>query len=205
MSEVLWHAVEAREALEAAGTAELSDAARALLVDGLAPARFLDALVSEKLFLDAIRFLATALPAREAVLWASKSAREVHGEAPSAAIEAAIQAAERWASEPDEPNRREAEKAARVAGANTPAGCASLAAFWSGGSLAPESSPGVVPPPSHLTARGVTAAVMLAAVIREPEKAEEHYRNLLAIGSEIATGRLRFSTVLASTPSIKPT
>jgi hypothetical protein len=83
---------------------------------------------------------------------------------------AAVQAAERWVADPSEANRRAAQAASEAAGLGTPAGCAAMAAFWSGGSLAPPEAP-VVPPGEILTAHGSAGPVMLAAVLTEPQKA----------------------------------
>src|SRR5215472_14360491 len=54
---------------------------------------------------DALAFCAYLLPRREAVWWASQCVRALLGE-PTAADEAALQAAEAWVREPAEANRR---------------------------------------------------------------------------------------------------
>jgi hypothetical protein len=46
-----------------------------------------------------------------------------------------------------------------------------------------------VPPPEHVTAHLVASALMIAAVIREPEKADEKYAAFLRTGLEVAAGR----------------
>jgi hypothetical protein len=68
----------------------------------------------------------------------------------------------------------------------SPAGCAGLAAFVSGGSLGPPEGP-VVPPAEDLTAKAVAGAVTLAADAEEPEQAAENFRNFLNQGLEVAT------------------
>ncbi len=87
--------------------------------------------------------------------------------------------------------RRAAQAAAEVAGLEAPAGCAAMAAFWSGGSLGPPNVP-VVPPGDTLTAHGAGGAVMLAAVKREPEKAAERHRKFIAMGMDVAGGTNRW-------------
>jgi hypothetical protein len=77
--------------------------------------------------------------------------------------------------------------AAEAATFGTPAGCAAVAAFWSGGSLGPPNVP-AIPPGEYLTAHGVAGAVMLAAVAPEPEKAPGKYRGFLALGVEVSNG-----------------
>jgi hypothetical protein len=164
----------------------LSDAAKQLLQDHLTLLPFLQVLVSRELFLDALRLLAHALPKREAVWWACRCARLERAELPPAEA-AALEAAEAWVKDPSEANRRAAQAAAEAAEFTTPAGCAAIAAFWSGGSLSPPEAP-VVPPGETLTAQGVANAVLMAAEARQPEKAREHYSQFFTEGIGVATG-----------------
>jgi hypothetical protein len=179
--------IEAKTAAELAGQLELSEAAGAMLRDGIAPAEYLDLLMAGGQWADAIRLLALALPKREAVWWACGCARKA-SPAPSPAAEAALAAAEAWVAEPTEERRRVAFPAAEKAQFGTPAGCAALAVFLSGGSLAPPEI-AAVPPAEDLTGKTVAGAVLLAGVITEPEKASEKYRAFLADGLAIAEGK----------------
>jgi hypothetical protein len=183
--------VTAKTAAEVCKHFPLGDEAKGLLRDGQTPAQFLDVLIEKEQFIDAIRFLAHALPKREAVWWACLCGRSVAGSSPPPNIAAALQAAEKWVGDPSEDNRRAAMPAAEAAELKTPAGCTAMAAFWSGGSLAPPNVP-VVPPGEYLTAHGAGSAVMLAAVQSEPEKAKEKYRKFLAEGTEVAKGTKRW-------------
>jgi hypothetical protein len=179
--------VTAKTAAEVCKHFQLGDEAKKLLRDGMTPRQFLDVLVQKEQFPDAARFLAHALPKREAVWWACLCARQAAGSNLPAKPAAALQAAERWTADPSEDNRRKAQAAAEAAEMGTPAGCAAMAAFWSGGSLAPPNVP-AVPPGEFLTAHGVAGAVMLAAVITQPEKAPEKYRKFFALGTEVGNG-----------------
>jgi len=183
--------ITAKTAAEVCKHFALGDEAKKLLRDGLTPAQFLDTLIEKQQFPDAVRFLAHALPKQEAVWWACVCARSVGGSNPPPKIAAALQAAEKWVADPSEGNRRAAMPAAEAAEFKTPAGCAAVAAFWSGGSLAPPNVP-AVPPGEYLTAHGVAGSVMLAAVQSEPEKAPEKNRKFLAQGIEVAKGTLRW-------------
>ena len=169
----------------------LSAEARPWLRDGQTPRQFLDQLVEKKLNVDAIRFLGHALPKREAVWWASQCVRSVAGTDPPPEVKAALRAAEQWVTDPNEENRRKAFAAAEAAGLGTAAGCTAVAAFWSGGSLGPANLP-VIPPGEHLTARGVSGAILLALVLAEPEKAAEKASRFLAQGIGVADGRNRW-------------
>lgn len=179
--------VTAKTATEICKPLKLEDEAKKLLRDGLTPRQYLDLLLEKQLFADAAKFLALALPKREAVWWACLCARAVLGPNLPPKLATAVQAAEKWVTDPSEDNRRATMPAAEAAEMGNPAGCAAMAAFWSGGSLAPPNVP-VVPPPDHLTAHGVAGAVMLAAVLKEPEKATEKFRKFFAQGIEVANG-----------------
>jgi hypothetical protein len=172
----------------------LSDEARPLLREGQSARQFLSALVEHGQFADAARFLAHFLPKREAVWWACQCVRLLNVSGPA---EAALQAAERWAASPTDEHRRAAFPAAEAADIGTPAGCAAAAAFWSGGSLAPPNLP-PVPPAEHLTPTTVANAVLLAAVVTEPEKAADKFRRFFAVGVEVAAGANRWKETPAA-------
>jgi hypothetical protein len=183
--------VTARTAAEVCKHFALGEEAARLLRDGLTPRQFLDQLLERQLFPDAARFLAHALPKREAVWWACLCSRAAAGANPPAKPAAAQRAAEKWVADPSEENRRAAQAAADEATLGAPAGCAAMAAFWSGGSMAPPGVP-AVPPGEHLTAHGVSGAVMLAAVLADPATAPEKYRRFFAQGLEVASGASRW-------------
>ncbi len=179
--------VLAARATDIAVPAKLNAAAMALLDPNFPPAAFLEELMRQGLHTDAVRFLAHALPKREAVWWACLCVRDtVTPETPPASI-VALQAAEKWVYTSNEDNRREAMTRAEADGFNTPASWAAVAAFWSGGSMAPPNVP-VVPPGETLTAAAVSGAILLAAVQREPERALEKYQRFLEYGIDIANG-----------------
>jgi hypothetical protein len=169
-----------------ATVAELGEEAMALLRPDLHPLDFVALLMEKALFPDAVRFVAHALPKREAVWWGWVCARRATGENPPPKIKAALDATERWIAQPNEDNRRLAMAAAEKAELGTAAGCAGLAAFFSGGSLAPPDAP-PVPPGEFLAAKAVAGAVIFAAVAKEPEKAPEKFRSFVAQGVEVTT------------------
>jgi hypothetical protein len=166
--------------------AELGEEAMALLRPDLHPLDFVALLMEKALFPDAVRFVAHALPKREAVWWGWVCARRAAGENPPPKIKAALDATERWIAQPSDDNRRSAMAAAEKAELGTAAGCAGLAAFFSGGSLAPPDAP-AVPPGEFLAAKAVAGAVIFAAVAKEPEKAPEKFRSFVAQGVEVTT------------------
>lgn len=166
---------------------DLEEAAKALLNATLSPGQFLELLMANEHHADAVRFLARALPKREATWWACLAVRSAFGGQEWPERVKALTAAEQWVYKPSEENRRLCMGAAEAAGFDNPASWAAMAAFWSSGSLAPPEAP-VVPPAEHLTGKAVAGSVMLSAVLTEPEKSAEKYRLFLAQGIDIARG-----------------
>jgi hypothetical protein len=183
--------ITAKTAADICKNFKLEEPAKKLLRDDMSPRQFFDVLMEQQQYLDAVRLLAYGLPKQEAVWWACQCARSIAGATPPPKIAAALDAAEKWVADPSEDNRRAAQTAAEAAEMGTPAGCAAIAAFWSGGSLGPPNVP-VVPPGEYLTAHGVAGSVMLAAVQTEPVKAPEKYRKFFDLGVAIATGSNRW-------------
>jgi hypothetical protein len=169
--------------------AELGEEAMALVRPEMHPLDFVALLMEKALYPDAVRFIAHALPKREAVWWGWVCARRAAGDNPQPKIKAALDATEKWIAQPSEENRRGAMAAAQAAELSTAAGCAGLAAFFSGGSLAPPEAP-VVPPGEFLSAKAVSGAVIFAAVAKEPERAPEKFKSYVAQGVEV-TNRVK--------------
>lgn len=186
----------ARSAIEVGQRASLSDSARALLRDGQTARQFVDELVKKADFAQAGLFLAHALPKAEAVWWACQCVRHAQAAATPVA-QAALKAAELWVTNPTDENRRAAYTASEAAGVATPAGCAALAAFLSGGSLAPPNI-AEVPPAEHLTAEAIAGVIALTAVIKEPEMAAERQQQFFALGLDVANGTNRWPSDAAA-------
>ena len=180
--------VEAKTAAEVCRRFELSEPAQALPRDGLSPAAFLERLIDERHLLDAIRVLAYALPKRESIWWAACCAAAALGPTITPEQQAALETTRRWCAAPSEELRRAAMAAAEKAQLKNPAGCAALAVFLSGGSLAPPAAP-VVPPADDLTPQIVAGAILMAGVYSQPEQAEQKYLRFLEQGVAIAAGK----------------
>lgn len=180
--------IEAKSATAIGQLIELEDDARALLSEGQTPADYIQLLQDKKLYADAIRFLAIALPKREAVWMACLAARSMMPKENVPPQElATLTAAEEWVYQPTEDNRRKAMAFAEAAEFKTASSWAATAAFWSAGSMSPPDAP-VVPPAFDLTAKAVTGAVLLAVALAEPEQMDDVYKRMLAIGLNIAEG-----------------
>jgi len=95
-------------------------------------------------------------------------------------------AVERWVSNPDEENRRAAKIAVDKEGLESPSASLALAAFFSGGSIAPANLAPVAPA-DHITPQFVAGAIIVSAVKNRPEKAPEKYRAFLQKGMALMT------------------
>ena len=165
---------------------KLSDRAKKILPSKSAPLQFLDVLVRSELFEDATRFLAQALPQREAVGWAYLCARHAHGSQLAAQAETALAAAADWLLDSSEASRLVAQKAALKAGLGTPAGRVCAAAFLSG--LDHDLPAPLRKPSKNYTAVGVTATVLCSAVWGETAKNSERFGRFLTEGRLVAGG-----------------
>lgn len=166
-----------------------SPEARALLAPGLAAADFVAALLDAELYPDAAGFVGQWLGKRDAVAWACLAARKALPDAAPPKERAALEAAERWLKEGDEPGRRACEAAAEALGYGTAGAMAAAAAFWTGGSLGPAGIP-PVPPADDLPGKGAAGAVLLAGASAAPDVAGR-LRDLVWLGVDIAEGRHR--------------
>ena len=164
----------------------LSGEAQAVLDPAMPPLAFLDALSARDLYADAVQFLSRALPKREAVWWSCLCARDLPADDKQPELGGGLSAAEAWVYKPNEDNRRKAEKAANAIKASHPARWTAMAAFWSGGSLAPPGAP-EAKPPEDFTAKAVAGAILLAAGL-DPKETDARNRRFLAAGIDIAKG-----------------
>jgi hypothetical protein len=155
--------------------------------DQLAPARFFRMLRTQACEAEAALFLAQALPRYEAVLWADGVIGEIAPTLPPA-HQPAIAAVRAWLADPSEANRRAAGEQAGPTDPPAAATLCALAAFHTGGSVAPPDQP-AVPPPRGATGRFAGAAVIVAAALSDDPAAA--LRRALDDGERIASGAAR--------------
>lgn len=175
-----------KTAAEAVAGLDLSPEGRALLLPDLSPQGFLALLADGEHFGDAIRTLAFLLPVREGAWWACVTAGAALA-APSAAEVQCLERCAAWVYAPDEERRYACMDAAEAAQLNGPAAYAALAAFWSGGSLAPAGLPDA-PADPRLGPIAVGASVLLAISAGPPLQLKERFAAALARGMDIANG-----------------
>ena len=151
----------------------LVDSARALVKAGLAE--------------DAVSVLAQSLSRRGAAWWACRVARLEAGGAPAPKELRALEIAEAWVRQPEQLKAYAAQDAANVVGLASPAGCAALAAFLAGESIAPPHLD-PLPPLPHLAGMAAAGAVKLAAARRAPADPKQELLKLIDAGFAIASG-----------------
>jgi uncharacterized protein DUF6931 len=202
-----WPRVTAKRAREICAHYRTGDEARALLASDPGPHAFLQALVQQQRHGDAIRFLAHALPAREAVWWGAlclwRAADSRADKLPSVQREA-LRASVVWVLEPSEEHRRGAEKAGRQATLECAAGCFAMAAFWSGGNMAKPGLP-PVPAPPFASAKSVGGGILLASVLKGGLPSTNYQQRFVELGVQIADGKFLWddSAVLQALPASK--
>ncbi len=180
--------VQAATANEVCLSFDLDEEVTLLLQEDQTPAQFLQTLIDHAYLADAARFLAFALPKREAVWLACLAAHSVVDESTSEAEMKALTLTEQWVYKPTEECRRTLMDIAETAGLDTPAGFAAASAYWSGENIAPADLHPVPPPPAGITGKMVWGAMVLAAYHKAPELANDRYRTYISQAIDIANG-----------------
>jgi hypothetical protein len=137
--------------------------------------------------IEATRVFAHALPKREAVWWACMCATHTSPADIAERDRKARELSEAWVRQQSDEIRRAAMEEAKRAGFQSPEAWAAVAAFWSGDSLTPLSTPPVAPP-AHLTGVAVAGAVALASVRGAPNRQKQRLALFLQSAHDIAAG-----------------
>ncbi len=180
------------KAADVCKSVELGPAATAKLTDAQTVKEFVELLLHEELFPDAMQVLGHWLPKPRAVWWACLSIRKVSSPSELKPLQAPLLAAEKWVADPTDANRRAAGAAAEAQQYRTSAALAAMGAFHTG-SLGPPGQP-VVPPAEGVTGRVTGAAVTIAALASKPELAAEKYRSFAALAFELGEPKVRTTT-----------
>lgn len=178
--------VTASSAAEICALVDLPAEATRFLVPDLSPQAFLSLLAEAEQVGNAVRFLAFALPVREAIWWAAIVAQS-HLATPTALERACLERAAAWVYDPSDEKRRAAMELAETAKFEGAAAYAALAVFWSGGSLAPVDLPEVLPDP-RLGHIGAGASVLLSLTAGDPMGLARRFEAALTRGIDIANG-----------------
>jgi hypothetical protein len=145
------------------------------------------ALVKAGLAEDAVSVLAQSLSRRGAAWWACRVARLEAGGSPTPKELRALETAEAWVRHPEQLKAYAAQDAANMAGLANPSGCAALAAFLAGESIAPPHLD-PLPPLPYLAGMAAAGAVKLAAARRAPAEPKQELLRLIDAGFAIASG-----------------
>jgi hypothetical protein len=170
--------------VEIADLAKMSKAARALARDDLSPSRYVELLEKQKLFRDAVLFLAYGLPAQLSIRWGCRCCREFLTEQQIEETKVSLEAAETWTESPSDESRWAARDAAEKDGVRTPADLLAMAIFFSGGSVTPPNTP-ETPPPAYVTQKMTAGSIQVSVLTNAPEKADERYKKALQISREV--------------------
>ena len=166
---------------------ELSEAARKLLVPGIAAEAYFDAMVKAELYPDTIRYTARLLSGPQGVWWGCLCvwhAAKPAGGSPGAA---AVRAAVAWLREPTDAHRRAAGDAGKAAGPADPAGLLGYAAFLSDGSMSPAGQTEVKPPPGA-AAVCVANAVLGASRVGPASGTAHRQKTFLGLAVDVYRG-----------------
>lgn len=185
--------IQASHAVDLAGSAKLSDPARALLKPALTPKDYLAELLERKLFKDAYSFLVVGLPLREAVWWGALCLRQSHGDVSVPGPDRiALRAAVEWVLEPTAETRRVALAAGKEAGLNSASGCLALAAGQTPAALATPTAP----PTAHPAVRYLRRAVLLASVHGDPRVLGPYAEHFVKLGLGVAAGEYTWKRLI---------
>ena len=151
----------------------------------------LQSLINHAYWFDAATLLSHAMPQREAAWWATRVCREYLDEnavegPDRAEQETVLTLCREWVVDPVEEARMAAYSAAMTIPNRVPAHWAGMSVFWATGNITPDSGV-ITPPPPYLYARGVSAAIDLAANLTFHAR-EEAYSDALGRGVDIASG-----------------
>jgi hypothetical protein len=161
----------------------LSPIALDLLGARMTSVQFAEVLMAKSHFEDAIRVFANVLPVRTAVGWVLACIRQARADSVGSSAEA-VPPIVKWLETPTDDHRRAAFAVAEAVGINKPVGCLGMAVYLSGGSMGPTSAPEVLPP-AGVAARGLVGALMMAAVLNEPQAAPTKVRLFAEAGARL--------------------
>ena len=133
----------------------------------------------------ALHFIAHCLPRLDAVRWLAAGIASMAATSVARRL-AARKAVNRWLAEPSDANRRLAYSAGETAGFDSAEGCACLAVFLSGGSLAPATQEQAVPAPPAVFGQALAGAVLLAALNDDPPNLASRLDAALAQAEQLA-------------------
>ena len=175
-------------ASEIAEQLQMADEHQLLAAQVKSGPEFVALLAEHSAFAQAVRVQAHLLERRLAVWWGLLCVDDASNPPLPPPEAAAVKAARTWVEQPGESNRRHCEAVASKTKYDGPGSWLAMAAYWSGGSIAPPEM-AEVPPDEKLTGQAVTSSLMIAAVLHDPTKAKARYRSYLAKALDVSSGK----------------
>ncbi len=169
-------------------TYEPSDEILAVVTPQMSPDEFLQTAIAHNLYLDAVIFVAHALPLRESIYWAYLTVEFLKDKFSPQELQV-LASVKEWFSSPDDLTRRQNGQLAEDLKLKTGPAWLAEAVFWSGGSILPPESP-ATEPPSYLYAKAVIGAISLSISLEEedPNVIKNNYIHVLKLGFNLAQG-----------------
>jgi hypothetical protein len=162
----------------------LSAEARSLLRKDQLVLDYIRLLIAEGKHQDAVHMVANLLPKREAVWWATQTARQTAPDPLPPEIEAAIAASEKWVTELSDESRRACWLVGNKAGVETAAGSVAIATYFSGGSLGPpDQEP--IPPDERITGKMVATSILVSVLRGGADERKALFENILDQGVKL--------------------
>lgn len=140
---------------------------------------------------DSLEFLARALPKRLGIWWAIRCIESANASLGAKDPELIAQVTD-WVKAPSDPLRRKIMDLALSTEMDTAAVWAAVAVFWSHGSMSPANAP-VVPPTPDLPGKALSGSVILASVLKSPEKAPARRASFVDLAMGITSGKQLWS------------
>jgi len=182
-----WKKIIAEHARDVVDASDITDPSAALLTEDITPGEFIQALVKARLWLDAARVLAYALPRREALWWACLCAEGMEAVRSEKSEQFSLAAAEKWVYEPSDKHRADAYISAQKCKGSSGGLMCALAAAMSEESL-PFEGDQVIEFDATAFPGLVFAVIVLAADEGEENLMDQRLQQYLAIGEDIARG-----------------
>ena len=174
-------------ASEICGRFAIRGEAKSLLENGMGPWEFLETLAANKFYVDAIDFLAYALPSREGVWWGCLCFQHACGDKASTPDRAAIAAVVQWVLQSTDSARVAAKAQAEMAGPASVAGVLAMAVSQTAPPAAPDGGP-QAPAALFAFSKSVANAVKLACMKGGRATIIPMQRSYVQLGIGVAAG-----------------
>ena len=147
----------------------------------------LQRLETERLYSEAVKFLAHGLPKREAIWWAYLVSEAAEKNSTDPQTQQALSTIEHWTREPNEARRRQAGVLGEALQYYTATSWAAMAVLWSGGSITPEGRP-PVEASDAMCAKAVSNAIIIGVHQLAAASSDEVFKQFLRQGLHIGMG-----------------